>query len=210
MTDFIQNLLLSDPVVFILVSIGVIAISLWSFSRREFTGYILGWLLGIFLVLLFSTIFTRSETETELSTLSFIEVFFPGLIGISLGIGLRVAYATITPTSTRRTRPIAIALSMSSLLSCGYLMLLSMQSIRAALGIFAMGIVIGILSHRVFTRQRPPASLSNGDEYVAENEMIDDLIGSNTSGINVVPDVNTGRNFGFRQNRPRQGRPPRI
>lgn len=214
MTDFIQSLLLSDPIVFILISIGVIAVSLWAFSRREFTGYILGWLLGIFLVLLFSTLFTKAEPNPDVRGLTFLEVFFPGLIGISLGIGTRVIYTTITPASGKRTRAIAIALSMSSLLSCGYLMLLSAESIRGAMGIFAMGIVIGILSHRVFTRQRPPgvsAQAADGDSYVEdENELIDDLVGNDAKSYGVVPNVNSGSRFGSLKNRGRQGRPPRL
>lgn len=225
MTDFIQSLLLSDPVIFVLIAFGVIAITLWAFSRREIAGYTLGWLFGLFLVLLFSTLFTRAEPNPDARGLTFLEVFFPGLIGISLGIGSRFLYTAFTPSMGKRSRSIAIAISMSSLLSVGYLILLSAEVMRSAIAIFAMGIVIGILSHRVFTRNRPPGATMrfqaqtapeyenpdfNGNGYLdTENEVIEDLVGNNAKRYDVVPNVNSGHSPGLKR-RGRQGRPPRI
>jgi len=207
MTDMIPAVLLSDPMIFIMVALGVITVTMAAISRREFTSYILGWLLGIFLVLLFSTFLSKAESESDslAEGLSFVLVFFPGLIGISLGIGISVLFAVTQRASDKRVRSIGIAVAMSSLISGGYVLLLSAQSIRIALGVFAMGIVIGVLSHRVFTRRSVSSSRTRGlgEPYDVQAEREDDL--------GELSATESPREYGsLRERRLRRGRPPTL
>lgn len=169
MGELIQSIFLSDFTIIMLISLTGLAITGWAISKREYTGYILGVLAGIFLVLLFSTIFPEAEpVETEQvssRSLTFLTVFIPGLFGLVLGVGVPAAMNATQLNAYRRVRALSIALLMSLVISAGYLMLLASTNIRMMIAVFILAIAIGVLLQNILSRQSRPVEVGEYVEY---------------------------------------------
>ncbi len=94
MTDLIRGLF-SSPVLTILVMLGMLAfVTSWAFRQKEYPGYLLGWLVGIFAIIVSqATSDTRSmpspdEAEIAATTLPLLSVMGVTIIGMGIGGGV--------------------------------------------------------------------------------------------------------------------------
>lgn len=176
MGELIQSIFLSDFTIIILVSLTGLAITGWAISQREYTGYILGVLAGIFLVLLFSTILPEAEPpdpeETSGRSLTFLVVFFPGLFGLMLGVGVPALMQATQLGSHKRATALTIAGLMALVISAGYLMLLASNSIRMMIAVFMLATAIGVLLHSILSRQSGSRDMTVYDEDYVEAESL--------------------------------------
>lgn len=165
MGDLLQNILLSD--VFLLGVMGVVMVLItgWAHARREYPGYILGWLIGTVFVIVMSTFTLNAGVSVEPETDAAIQspgIFLGLMIGAALGFGLGYGLLALIrgerSGQSRVRRALAMAISTSLTLSTGYLMLISARPMRLVLAVFSLSLSIGVLVHYIFARQRGEAT----------------------------------------------------
>ncbi len=161
---FLQEILLSNFMVIVVTIIMVVIISVWAFRQREYAGYLLGWLAGIFLMLLLTTLTPPAPVSdpnlppAPPPSLSFLGLLFPSVVGLVLGFGALILTRLGAASDSRVGRALTVALLMSFTLAAGYIILLTTAALRASLAIFALAFAIGALINFILTRStfRPP------------------------------------------------------
>lgn len=159
MNDLILGVFLSDFMIFVLMGLLGLMLTIWAFSVKEYAGYALGWLVGIFLIIVLSTLFPRietadlpAETDAGLPVLGFFSVVVPGGFGIAVGFALMMLIGTARSSSRGIVQALTIAILMTINLVSGYLMLLTIQAVRLTIAIFVLAMAIGALSQFILTR----------------------------------------------------------
>lgn len=162
MGEFLQSILLSDFMIFVVMGVIGLIITFWAFSAREYAGYALGWLVGIFIVMLFTSLFPRGDIQTtadDIATnapgLTFFSIVIPGMIGVGIGFGTLSLISLARNTTRSKVKALVIALLLSLTLSSGYLMLLTTQSVRLMIAIFILAVAIGALFQWIIARRSP-------------------------------------------------------
>lgn len=167
MLNLIEDILLSDLLI-VMVLLGLlIAVSRWALSTREYPAYALGWLIGIFFIVIYRSLSgdnsadIQDTAETTETTLTFFGAVIPGIMGILAGIGIMFIirrYAQETGTG----KSIGVAISTSILIIILFLLATAGETTRQLVSILALGFAIGALSAYVLKlgsiRPRPPAS----------------------------------------------------
>lgn len=162
MIQFIQNFFLSPFLVFLMLLAVFAGLSWWAVKRRkEYVGYGLGWLIGVFFMVIYGALFGEPEPVAQTAeivpeTLSLFQVMVPSLIGIVMGI---VAMLLINQTYRQSSRksfvvPVLTAMSLSVL----FLMIISSAYpvTQRMIGLFALAFAIGALTMLAYYRQTPP------------------------------------------------------
>ncbi len=151
MFNIIEAIILSDVLVTLILIIMLGAVTTWSMRRGEYPGYILGWLAGILLVMIYRTLMgeppepdTAEEIARETrSSLNFFVVF------VSVGTGLIVGYGVILITqlfvTSRGRRGLTTALMTASLLLSIYMLTIVGEEFRRVLGLFFLAMSVGVL-----------------------------------------------------------------
>src|SRR5262249_45165451 len=127
-------------------------------SLREGAGYILGWLIGIFLILVFSTLFpyapppATNPTPTVVQPLTFGELILPSILGFVLGFGALLIVRFGGYSDSRIQRALTVAALMSFTLIAGYLILRTNIADRMTVAIFVLTFGIGALVNFIFSR----------------------------------------------------------
>lgn len=164
MGDFLLNVVLSNVVIFIVMGIVLVMLTNWALRLREIPGYILGWLVGIFIIILMTVLSPSSQvpvTDPGVSApveLSFLGVIIPSFIGLVLGVGVLSLVRFGGNTPSRIGRALTIAVLVTITLVSAYLMLQSFLAGRLSIAIFLLTFGIGALIHYIFTRGLPEAS----------------------------------------------------
>lgn len=164
MGDFLLNIVLSNVVIFIVMIIVLAMLTNWALRLREIPGYILGWLVGIFIIILMSISSPTGAvpiTDPTISApiqLTFLGVIIPSFIGLILGIGVLALVRFGNNTPSRIGRALTISVLLTITLVSAYLMLQSMLAARLSIAIFLLTFGIGALIHYIFTRGTPEAS----------------------------------------------------
>ncbi|MBI5669218.1 MAG: hypothetical protein HZC41_14540 [Chloroflexi bacterium] len=166
MGEFLQSILLSNVMVILVTLVMLAIISVWAFRQREYAGYLLGWLAGIFFMLLLTTLTPPAPpADPNLPpppppTLSFFGLLFPSLLGLVLGFGALALTRLGAASDSRVGRALTVAVLMSFTLASGYLILLTTAAQRASIAIFALAFAIGALVNFIFSRStfRTPLS----------------------------------------------------
>jgi hypothetical protein len=160
MGDFLQQLLLSDVVLFLVVGLVILLLSAWAYSIKEYAGYILGWLIGILLIILMSAFTLNADVAAEISTApTYIDpvMLFGLLLAAFAGLGLGFALLGIVrgggQSVSRLKRSLAVAFTNGFTLSAGYLMLISDRSTRLVVAVFVLALAIGAMFNYVLSRQ---------------------------------------------------------
>lgn len=151
MLDLIEDILLSDLLI-VLVLLGLlIAVSRWALSTREYPAYALGWLIGIFFIVIYralsgdDTADVQDTAEATESTLSFLGAFIPGILGIFSGLGVMFVIRRFAQ-ETGTGKSIAVAISTSILIIILFLLATAGETTRQVVSILALGFAIGALS----------------------------------------------------------------
>ena len=170
MGQMLQDIFLGNFMI-VLVTIGVLLmVTLWSWRIREFPGYILGWLVGIFMVILLSTLWQDSSPPVDSlpdsgpTGLDFLTLIFVSAVGLIAGFGALMLIKGGSATSSRVQRSLTIASLVSLPIIGSYLLLLSDHGMRLMLAAFLLAFSIGALLNFILMRGMPPRSA-----YVADN-----------------------------------------
>jgi hypothetical protein len=157
--NLIQQILFSDFTVFALLALAVLVITGWARTLREWPGYLLGWLVGIFLIIMLSTLFpypTIAPVDPTAppvqSSLSFFQLIIPSIFGLIVGFGLLFVIRIGGNSDMRVGRALTVAGLLSFTLTTGYLILRSPITDRWGMAVFALTFAIGALLNFIFTR----------------------------------------------------------
>ena len=168
MGQFIQSVVLSDVMIFLIMAAVGCAITIYAFSQREYAGYALGWMGGIFVIILLSSLSPTAAPDPTLGAgaseaeVSFLAIFIPGLVGLLAGFGAIAAMSISRVHSYRIARALTIAAMLCLVLATGYLMLLSSFILRLAIAVFTLGVGISVLFYFIMTRyQAKPDALAD-------------------------------------------------
>lgn len=158
MITIIQQILFSDFMVFALLALVVALISSWAYSLREGPGYLLGWLVGIFLILVMSTLFPYAPPVTNPAAapvadpLTFGELIIPSFLGLVAGFGILLVVRVGGDSNSRLRRALTVATLMTFTLVTGYVILRSSIDDRMGLAVFILTFAIGALVNFILTR----------------------------------------------------------
>lgn len=161
MNGFMQTFFFSDLLVVMVPGIAILAVTAWAYSRREYAGYILGWLTGLFFIVALSSLFPPvTTTPGEVVTRQFVPltvVIMATFLGLILSIGPTLAIF-MTPFLQDRELSLLVALAMSAVIGGSYAMIMVTPGMRLAVAIFILAYAIGIstllmISNRYGTEQ---------------------------------------------------------
>jgi len=174
MTDLIRGLF-SSPVLTILVMLGMLAfITSWAFRQKEYPGYLLGWLVGIFAIIVSqATSDTRSlpspdEAEIAATTLPLLSVLGVTIIGMGIGGGVLFLLRRFVDRQIQRSLYVAFFTAMLVILlytlssTTGRTnQLTSIFGLAFAIGSLAV-VVVGGSPRRSLRTNRPSGSMGGG------------------------------------------------
>lgn len=163
MGEIMQSIILSDFMMFFLVGIMMILITSWAYSRREYAGYLLGWLIGLLAMIILS-VFSIGSTAADLSAVAQVDVFrdpavmvgmlFSSTLGVGMGFLVMSLARDSYETQSRVRRSLTIAVATSFTLASGYLLLITARPFRLVIAVLVLGLAIGALLSFVLGQQR--------------------------------------------------------
>lgn len=167
MVQFIQNFFLS-PFLILLILFAVFAVLSWWALRRhkEYIGYGLGWLIGVFAMVVYGALVGDPEPVAQATpvetTLNIFQVVLPSIIGITIGI---LAMWMVNQTRYRGVqKSIVVALLTAMSIWVLFLMIVSTAypTTQRMIGLFALAFAIGAVSmYAVFRQSHTPVPESN-------------------------------------------------
>lgn len=162
MSELLRQLFLSPLLIVLVLFILFAALSYWSLVvLREYPGYGLGWLVGLFFVVVYVSLGWQPDVEGQNinTTLNVLQVVCPGLFGVLLGGAL--IFLLRIGNSYSATRGIKIA-GMTAL-GVVLLFLMFMVGVREQrmIGIFALAFCIAALAGIVVVRGTTASTLFN-------------------------------------------------
>ena len=168
MVQFIQSFFLSPFLIMLILFAVFIVLSWWAIQRRrEYIGYGLGWLIGVFAMVVYGALVGDPEPIAQVAipvetTLNIFQVLFPSLIGISLGI---LAMWMVNQTRYRGVqKSILVALLTAMSIWVIFLMIVSAAYpvTQRMIGLFSLAFAIGAVSMYAIVRQaQTPIPASN-------------------------------------------------
>lgn len=155
MSDLIVSIILSDVTIILVLLAMLGVVSSWAFREKEYPGYVLGWLVGIFFVIVYQSLggeTTSPVPAEELASetnvrLNFFVVLLTTIIGLLAGFGVLTTiqrYGT-----TRARRGLTIAVMTASLIVTVFMLTIAAEELRRVMGLFALAFAIGALSNLV-------------------------------------------------------------
>lgn len=155
MADLIRGLF-SSPILTIFVMLGMlIFVTSWAFRNKEHAGYLLGWLLGIFAIIVSqATSDTRSmpspdEAEIAATTLPVLSVIAASVFG--LGIGAGVLFLLGRFANSRVVRSLDVAFFTAVLVVLLYILSSTTGRTNQLTSIFGLAFAIGALATLVLS-----------------------------------------------------------
>jgi hypothetical protein len=163
MGEFLQSVILSEFMMFFLVGVILVLVTSWAYSRREYAGYLLGWLIGLMGMIILS-VFSIGSTADDLSAVAQVDVFrdpavmfgmlFGAVLGVGIGFGIMMLARDENGTQSRVRRSLTIALATSFTLISGYLLVITARPFRLVIAVLVLGLAIGALLSFVLGQQR--------------------------------------------------------
>lgn len=164
MGEFLQSVILSEFMMFFLVGVILVLVTTWAYSRREYAGYLLGWLIGLLGMIILS-VFSIGSTTDDVSAVAQVDVFrdpavmvgmlFGAMLGVAIGFGIMMLARDEQGTQSRVRRSLTIALATSFTLISGYLLVITARPFRLVIAVLVLGLAIGALLSFVLGQQRP-------------------------------------------------------
>ncbi len=159
MGSVFQEVFLSNIMIFLVMGFIMLLVTGWAFSLREVAGYILGWLLGVFLIIVLSTLLPAGEPMNEFDTLAsqpvqldFIALIIPSGFGLAMGFGLLTLIRGDGYNASRMRRALTIAIIVTIVLVAWYLLLLSGYQVRLLIAVFLLTFAIGGVTSFIMSR----------------------------------------------------------
>jgi hypothetical protein len=164
--NILQQILFSDFVVFAMMALVLAIISSWAYSLREVAGYLLGWLVGVFLILVLATLIPYvpppldSAGQPIPNPLTFGELIIPSFLGLVAGFGVLLVVRIGGYSDSRIRRALTVTTLMAFTLVTGYVILRSTIDERMGLAVFVLTFAIGALINFILTRGMRSSYLS--------------------------------------------------
>jgi hypothetical protein len=189
MFGLIQEIFLSDFLIFVVLCAMMLTVTSWAFRIGEYPGYMLGWLVGIFIVVIYSAVIGDNNVTVEEVTsdaqiqLSMFSVAVASMFGLMAGFGLlfftrMTSGRSASPGTRSQGRGITVAVLMALLVMSLFILVTSDVYTRKIIGIFALAFAIGALSNVVLggspnitPRNYPPPEdpYADGYNYTAQS-----------------------------------------
>ncbi len=163
MLEFIQNIFLGELFIFIVLFALFALLTRWAVIHlREYTGYALGWMVGVFFMIIYGSLVGSADTAAQVAEnggdeLTFLQVIGPSIIGLGLGAGA-ILLIRMNPGS-RASQSLKVAFLTALSVIVLFFMVISGFEARRMIGIFALAFGIGLLFTNVLYHPsgRPPA-----------------------------------------------------
>lgn len=191
MGDIFQQIFLSNVMIFMVMGFILLLVTWWMASLREYPGYILGWLTGIFLIIVLGTLIVDTgadefAAETQLS-LNFLSLMIPSALGLAAGFGILMVIRIGGESNSRVIRALTIAGLVSFVLVAWYLMLLTTYQTRLLIAIFVLTFGIGALFSFILTRNSSLSRYVSGQSLSAAPYNNNDPVNSLDMGDPIQP-----------------------
>lgn len=159
MDTLIRNLFLNQW--FLVFVLGVIFAMFSNWALRESRlGYALGWLIGVFFVVVYTALGGADPVQQQIQqTLNVLQVVFPTLCGVSMGGGMILLVALVR-TNREREQALLIAFLTALNLVLLFLVLVEGRITQLMIGIYALAFGIAALFLAILSLDR----FANGDE----------------------------------------------
>ena len=153
MDTVIRNLFLNQW--FLVFVLGVIFAMFSSWAMRESRlGYALGWLMGVFFVVVYTALGGADPVQQEIEqTLNLLQVIFPTLCGVFMGGGMILLIALVR-ANRERERALLIAFLTALNLSLLFLVLVEGRITQLMIGIYALAFGIAALFVAILSMDR--------------------------------------------------------
>ena len=159
MVQFIQNFFLS-PFLIMVILLGVfIVLSWWALARRrDYIGYGLGWLIGVFAMVVYGALVGDPEPIAQVeiptdTTLNIFQVILPSIVGIVLG-GLAIWMVNQTQyRGVQKSIVIALLTSLSIWVLFWMIVSSAYPATQRMIGLFALAFSIGAVAMFAMLRQ---------------------------------------------------------
>jgi hypothetical protein len=146
MFEFLRDILSSDILVFGAMFAVFVYLSRQALMSREYTGYGLGWLIGLFFIVVYSATLPDQPFNTNLTEsvrLSFFQVLLPTVCGIVIGIGLLILVGLAQHAPRQFTLLTAVVTAVNITLI--FVLFVSESDARRQIGIFALAFAISAI-----------------------------------------------------------------
>ncbi len=158
--DLFRELFLSPVLIFLVLFAIFAALSYWALViLREYPGYALGWLIGLFFAVIYYSlggdIDTTGQAEREIR-LNLLQVLCPGIFGLLLGA--MVMFLIRLGQGYTATQGIKIASLTALMVTLIFLMFVVDINGQRMIGIFALSLCIAGLFAMVVFRSNSPAA----------------------------------------------------
>ena len=170
MDELFQQIFLSDIALFALLGVLMLLITFWAYSTREYAGYILGWLLGILLIILTSVFSVPGAASTETAATTVIQgpfvlfgLVIAAVVGTGIGFGGLALVSSERYKASRVRRGLAVATATSFTLTAGYFMTISGYATRLTIVVFLLALAIGALINYIFSRNQQRQQATSAD-----------------------------------------------
>lgn len=143
MIQFFQAFFLSDLLIFAVLAAAFLFLTRRAVITQEFAGYGLGWLIGLFIIVVYSSTGAQPALNAQSIqtpvTLTWFQVLLPTVCGGGLGLGLLYI---INLTRTGRPRSLTMAAFTALNVTLLFLMFVADSETRRMIGIFALAFAI--------------------------------------------------------------------
>jgi hypothetical protein len=161
MGELMQEIFLGDFMVFFVMGIALLLVTSWAFRLREFAGYALGWLVGIFIIIFLSLLTWSSEPNTAATTLdgdaplrvNFFLAMIASAFGLAIGFGILELVKFGGRSESRAARALLIASLVTINLVSWYLLLMAARDTRLVIALFVLAFAIGMLFNFIISRR---------------------------------------------------------
>jgi len=169
MFEFIEEIILSPFVLFMVLAAIMIGVTSYAFRQKEYAGYALGWLVGILIIIVFQALTGGQQTGEEAPDVEFTFRSLNGFVVVVIStLGIVAGYGSLffmdSFRRTHRRQSVSIAIGTCLLVVAMYFVLGLSDRASYMIGLFGLGVTIGALTNRVldstpvptrqFTQQR--------------------------------------------------------
>lgn len=208
MVQFIQQFFLNPFLIFLILMAVFIVVSIWAIRRRqEYIGYGLGWLIGVFGMVIYGALVGDAEPVAQAepiieTSMNVLQVTIPSILGIGLGAWTMSLVVQSRKTGMLRSIIVAFLTALSLWLVFFLLVSAPYPPAQRMLGLFAWAFGIGALTMMAILRQGGTNIPSSTQQAAIQN----DPAGRNLPPQRRIPsaqidDQNTRTRFRNREDR---------
>lgn len=174
MRSVIQSIFLNDLMILLMMGMAGLALTSWAFRYRQYAGYLLGWLVGLFFIVTFSSMVAPAaitgSDDPDYARLSIFTVMFAAIFGFITSLVMMVMVRFFVTYTRTTTQTWLTAIGISLIIGSGYLMLITSDTFRLVIAIFVLAMAIAMLLVLVLYPRQPYAPVEA--DILANAEML--------------------------------------